>query len=155
MDTVKWCTSSSWRKALWALGGLVILLLIFRMGAAVGYRKAHFAYRWGEQYHRNFGGPRGGCLRGGFDRAFIEAHGTVGSVLGVDDSTIVLRGRDDVERIVQVGDDTVVRRGRRTMEISELRNDDRVVVIGDPNEDGTIAAKFIRVFPARDMRREE
>ena len=40
--------------------GLALLIGTFSFGMAVGYRKAKFSYAWGENYHRNFGGPRGG-----------------------------------------------------------------------------------------------
>jgi hypothetical protein len=132
------------------IAGFAVLLLVFRAGAEVGARKARFSYRWGEQYHRNFGGPKGGFLHGGLDRDFIETHGAAGTVLSVDNVTVVMNGRDDVERIVRVSDRTVVKRGSRTIAMEELQADDRIVVIGEPNSDGQIEAKFIRVFPPRD-----
>ena len=40
----------------------VVIVLIFGAGMFVGGMKARFSYRWAENYHENFGGPRGGFL---------------------------------------------------------------------------------------------
>ena len=41
---------------------LAIVILIFGAGIFVGGTKARFSYRWAENYHKNFGGPRSGFL---------------------------------------------------------------------------------------------
>ena len=49
----------------WIIVGLavfVVLILVFGAGIKVGTMKAKYSYHWAENYHRNFGGPRGGFL---------------------------------------------------------------------------------------------
>ncbi|MDO8600801.1 MAG: DUF5666 domain-containing protein [bacterium] len=142
--------SKKFKIALIVLGALIVLLAAFRAGEFVGYKKARFSYMWGENYHRNFAGPRGGFfgdVRRGFeDGDFISAHGTFGSVISIDGSTLVIKGEGDVEKTILVSDKTMIESRREPLRISGLRVDDRVVVIGSPDEQGRIEAKLIRVF---------
>lgn len=134
------------------IAALVILLLVLGVGMFVGFKKATFSFRWGENYHRNFGGPRGGFL-GDFMRRdftgkdFIGAHGVFGQIIKIDSQELVVKGRDNVEELVLVKDDTVIQRFREAVKLNELKVDDYIVVIGEPNDSGQIEAKFIRVMP--------
>ena len=141
------------------LFSLALLVGVFGLGIAVGYHKARFSYAWGENYHRNFGGPRGGFFRNFSGRDFIDAHGTFGQIVKIDLSTnlgqvatLVIKGQDNVEKIVLIKDDTSIRRFRDAIKPSDLKADDYVVVIGEPNNEGQIAAKFIRLLPASSSR---
>ena len=133
------------------LFGLALLLGTFSVGMAVGYRKAKFSYAWGDNYHRNFGGPRGGFIRefnldlDGKD--FIGAHGTFGQVISISESELVVRGKDNVEKIIVVNGDTDIRRFKDSIELKDMRVDEPIVVIGEPDDLGKIEAKFIRVLP--------
>ncbi len=150
MDLNKLFQSKILKIIFFAIGALIILLLVFKTGVFVGYRKASFSYRWGENYHRNFAGPRGGFFgnfRSGFgDKDFIDAHGAFGSILKIDGNTIIVKGGDGVEKIVIVAYDTVIRKGRENVKLSDLKFEDRVVIIGLPDSQGKIEAKLIRVF---------
>lgn len=138
--------------------GFAVLAGAFALGAIVGYRKAGFSYAWGENYHRNFGGPKDGFLRDlvGFGAGdFIEGHGAFGQIIKIDSSassgqvpSIVVKGRDNVEKIVLIKDDTIIRHPQGTIQLSELKVDDFIVVIGEPNDAGQIEAKFIRFMPS-------
>ena len=147
MDLGQIIRSKTFSRVLAVTAALVALLLIFQLGVLVGFRKARFSYRWGENYQRNFAGPRGGFIRRGFgDRGFINAHGVFGQILKIDENVLVLKGRDGVEQLVLVGERTGIEHGRQRILFSELRVDDSLVVIGRPNEQGQIEAKFIRLF---------
>jgi hypothetical protein len=138
----------------WIILGLIIIIaviFIFGVGIFVGEKKASFSYRWAEQYHKNFAGPPGGFFENwqkfpGSD--FIGAHGVFGQIIKINDSSIIIKGSDNVEKIVLIKDDTIIERFRETIKITDLKVDDFVVVIGDPNDTGQIEAKFIRVLPA-------
>lgn len=139
-DVLKWI--------IFGLVSLVVVILIFGAGVKVGTLKARYSYQWADNYHKNFGGPRGGFFgnwRGFPSGDFIEGHGAFGEIIELGDSGFVVRGRGDVEKIVVTAEDTVVRKGRRTVK-DELRVGDRVTIIGSPNEEGQIEAKLIRVF---------
>jgi len=126
----------------------MIILLVFKTGMMVGFQKANFSCHWSDNYHQNFGGPRGGFPGGFGDRDFIEANGSVGQIIKIATSTLVIRGRGNVEKVVLIKADTVINQLKETITINELKTDDMVVVIGEPNNDGQIEAKLIRVMPA-------
>lgn len=133
------------------LFALAILIGVFSLGVAVGYGKASFSYAWGENYHKNFGGPRGGFFQDfGNDlmgRDFIGAHGTFGPIINISDSELVIRGRDNVEKIIVVNSNTDIRRFQDPIQLKNLKLDELIVVIGEPNDQGQIKAKFVRVMP--------
>src|SRR3989344_301184 len=143
----------------WIIIGLVsftALVLVFGAGVKVGTLKARYSYRWAENYHKNFAGPRGGFFdnfrRGFDDDDFIEAHGVFGSVIKIDtltssgQATLIVKGKDNVEKTILVSDKTTISNRRDVIKFDGLKIDDQVVIIGSPNEQGQIEAKFIRVF---------
>lgn len=138
--------SKTFRNVLYVIGIVLAALLIFRAGISVGYRKANFSYRWGENYHRNFGGPRGGFMRGMRGDDFANPHGAFGKIIKLELPQITIQDRD-AEKIVIVDDNTVIRRFRDTVEPKDLRLDDFVVVVGSPNGQGQVEAKLIRLMP--------
>ena len=138
------------KKIIIGLIVLAIIVFIFGVGILVGEKKAGFSYRWAEEYHRNFAGPREGFIGDwrSFPRGdFIEAHGVFGQIIKIDGATIVIKGNDNIEKIIIVKDNTVIQSLRDTLEIGDLNLDDFVVVIGQPNNSGQIEAKFIRLLP--------
>ena len=147
MNIDKFFQSKTFKIILVGIGGLIIVLFVFKAGMMVGFQKANFSCRWSDNYHRNFGGPRGGFSGGLGDKDFIEANGTVGQIIKIASSTLVVKGRGDVEKVVLVKDDTVINQLKETITIDNLKIDDMVVVIGEPNNDGQIEAKLIRVMP--------
>ncbi len=136
---------------LWGIAGLVIVLAVFRAGMVVGFHKAGYSSAWEKNYHQNFAGPRGGFMgditRDFDNRDLIDAHGVVGQVVKIENSTIIIRGKAGTERIVVATDDTVIQRFRNVVSISDVKINDVVVVIGEPNSSGQIEAKFIRLMP--------
>lgn len=137
MDYNKIFQSKIFKFVLIGTGSFLIILLIFGAGLFIGYKKAGFSYRWAENYHKNFAGPRN----------FLEAHGVFGSIIKIDGSTLVIKGSDNVEKTVLISDKTLIQDRRETLKISDLKVDDQVVIIGSPTEDGQIEAKFIRIMP--------
>lgn len=152
MDIGKFFQSKLFRGVLVGIAVLIILLLVLGVGMFVGFKKATFSFRWGENYHWNFAGPRGGFLgdflgRDFMGKDFVGAHGVFGQIMEIDGRELIVRGRDNVEKLVLVKDDIVIQRFREAMKLNELKVDDYIVVIGEPNDSGQIEAKFIRVMP--------
>jgi len=137
------------------LAGFAVVVLIFGAGMIIGGMKAKFSYRWAENYHKNFAGPREGFLgdwrKAPLSEDFIEGHGAFGEIIELNPSTgsgqnsFVIKGRGDMEKIVIIGQDTVIKKGKETVE-DGLKVGDRAVIIGSPNEEGQIEAKLIRLF---------
>lgn len=151
MELNNFFQSKTFKIIIWIIAGLIIILFVFKLGLTVGLNKARFSYKWGENYHRNFAGPRQGFFRDfGRDfvaKDFIEAHGVFGQIIKIDGSTLIIRGRDDVEKIVVVTDNTIINRFREKIKLTDLKLNDRIVVIGEPNDAGQIEARLIRVLP--------
>jgi len=147
MDYNKLFQSKTFKAILGGIGGIIIFLLILQLGMSIGFKKANFSYQWGEKYHQNFGGPRGGFFGDLGRKDLIDAHGVTGQIIKIESSTLVIKGRDNVEKIVLVKDNTTIERLRETIKLSDLRVDDFIVTIGEPNDAGQIEAKFIRLMP--------
>lgn len=147
MDYNKMFRTKTFRIICWLIAGLIVFLLGFKAGLAIGFRKANFSFKWGDNYHKNFGGPKGGFLKnmGGAD--FIESNGVFGQIIKTASSTLVIKDRGEVEKIVLINDSTSIRRGHDTLQFDALKVDDNVVIIGESNEAGQIEAKLIRVMP--------
>lgn len=148
MDFNKFFQSKGFQALIIILVIIIIALVSFQLGLMVGFRKAGFSYRWEENYHRNFAGPAGGFMDDWRGRDFIESSGIFGQVIKIDGDKIIIRGKDNVEKIILVTANTVIRRFQEDLPISALQVDDALVIIGDPNDAGQIEAKLIRVMPA-------
>lgn len=138
----------SWKAAVYLVGGLLFVILIFQLGVVVGYKKASFSYRLGEEYHRSFNGPRSGMMpRDLGPQPFFEAHGAIGKIINLDLPVLVVQSPDGSEKLVQITSSTIIRQFRDSLNISDLKLDDMVVVVGAPNEEGRVEAKLIRIMP--------
>lgn len=136
----------------WIIVGLlvvVIIVFIFGVGLFVGQKRAKFSFRWAEQYHKMFAGPRVGFF-GDWQRfpggEFIEAHGAFGEIIEMKENEFVIKGRGDVEKVIVLTDKTTIQKGREALKKENLKVGNWVVVIGSPNEQGQIEAKLIRIF---------
>lgn len=127
---------------------IIAVLLIFQAGMFVGFKKAGFSYQWGENYARNFAGPRGGIINDMRGGDFMGAHGVFGEIIKNDNTSLIIKGEDGTERAVSVGADTLINKFKDKIAVGDLKINDRVSVIGAPNSSGQIEAKLIRVLPA-------
>lgn len=137
------------KRVIIGLVGFAAFLLVFGAGIKVGTLKARYSYKWAESYHKNFAGPRGGFFsdwRNFPQGEFINTHGVFGSIIKIDGNIIITKDKSNTEKTVLVSDNTIIQRGRETIKLSNLKIDGDIVVIGSPDEDGQIKAKFIRVF---------
>ncbi|MFA6521899.1 MAG: hypothetical protein WCT53_05980 [Candidatus Gracilibacteria bacterium] len=147
MDLNNIFQSKIFQRVIIGLGIVIVIAMVFKVGMFVGSGRADFAFRWGENYHRNFGGPRGGFMGEFGDRNFIDAHGTFGRIIKIELPNITIGGEKDVEKVVVLKNDTVVKAFNETVLPKDLKVDDNVVVIGSPNDAGQIEAKLLRVMP--------
>lgn len=155
MDPTPLPRSRVLRAVLLTVAGAIFTLCIFRLGVYVGFRNATTAYRWSQNYHRNFAGPHQGFMEdvsgpivGSPPPArFMQAHGMFGQVLKIDGNVMIIRDRmGDVERPVVIGNDTVIHRFSETIPLSQISASDSVVIIGAPDDLGRVNARLIRVF---------
>lgn len=145
--------SKLFKKSLYVIGALVVAFAIFNAGVFVGYHKAGFSYKYGDNYSRAFGGRRSGMMgfggRGGMmGDYFTNSRGVAGKIVSISLPTMVVSGQDGVEKIVLIKEDTEIREFRNTIKSEELKAGNFVVVMGVPNEQLQIEAKLIRIMPA-------
>lgn len=130
-----------------ALFSCAALFAAFGIGETVGYHKAQFSYAWSEQYSRNFGGPQRGMFGMAGETVFQNPHGADGTVIKIEDHTLIINGRDQREKSVIIDDQTQIESFRPNADTASVRVGDHIVVIGDPNMQGQVVAKFIRILP--------
>ena len=104
----------------------------------------------GDNYYRAFGQRDNRFMQGLYGRDLPGANGAVGKIVSISLPTIVVASRDGVEKDIVVGTSTVLRRFMDTVSPSDLKVEDFIVVIGSPNGQGQIEARFVRVMPASD-----
>lgn len=162
MDKIKtFFKSKSYGWIIWIIAELLILAVVFALGVRVGLHKAKYSFQWGENYERNFMGhphepmkpgmppmePRGPM--GFFDDRggdFRNAHGLAGTIVSITDNNIVIKDRDSKENTVAVSEKTIIKSGRDDIKVTDLKSDEKIVVVGKPDDKGVIGAELIRVF---------
>lgn len=148
MDKLKlFVRSKVFIRSLVIVSGLGLACLIFLAGISVGERKASFEYRWGETYHRNFGGPRAGFVPGVPPEDFVNRHGAFGRVLSVDLPQMIIESPEGLEKTVIVGTGTTIMKFRDRLLPENIIPNDSAVIIGSPNGDSQIEARLIRIIP--------
>ena len=146
---------------------IVMLLGVFALGVRVGERRAHYSSSWGANYERNFLRGPGGMMGGDFERGalrgheddwgpgmmrdfgrrdFRNGHGVAGIIVSVSDNMIVIKDADGKENTVAVNDKTIIKNGRDSINVGDLKNNQRIVIIGNPGDNGVVQADLIRVF---------
>ncbi|HAI74501.1 MAG TPA: hypothetical protein DCS28_00495 [Candidatus Moranbacteria bacterium] len=155
MDNI---TKHKWFKgAALTVAFILAVLLSFAGGVKVGSHKALFSCRWGENYEKNFMGQRNGLLGGGgmmkfmrdqFEgRGFRNAHGLAGTIISIADNNLIVKDKDGKENTVAVTDSTLINKNRFVnLKLSDLKPDDKIVIMGKPDDSGVINAILIRVF---------
>jgi len=135
-------------KILYGVGILIITILIFSAGVSVGLHKASFGRAWGDNYERNFGmmSPSHSLGLGGEN--FPNGNGAVGKIIKITLPTIIVQDKDNTEKVILINTDTKIEQMRNEIKATDLAINDFLVVIGSPNNQGQIEAKFIRVMPA-------
>ncbi|MBI5138202.1 MAG: hypothetical protein HZA95_00165 [Candidatus Vogelbacteria bacterium] len=135
---------------IFSLIGIILLILVFKAGEHFGYRRASFSYQYGDNFHRTFGYDRGSRSFGmGMmgNRDYLNAFGAAGKVVSINLPEIVVTDRSGVEKTVLINNETEVMSQREKLTSSDLKIGDAVVVFGEPDLNGKIDAKLVRVMP--------
>jgi len=144
--------SKVFKAVIYLLGFIIVASFIFRAGVYAGLEKASFGRDWGDNYSKNFGmmprGPK--MMMDNFDN-LPNPHGAIGRIIKNNESSVVvLDDKDKIEKVILINDNTEIRKMRESISIGDLEIDTFIVVIGQPNSDGQIEAKLIRVMPSPD-----
>ncbi|MFZ2975359.1 MAG: hypothetical protein WA055_01870 [Candidatus Moraniibacteriota bacterium] len=157
--------SNALKITLIVIGEILILFLVFSSGVAVGLRKAHFSYKFGENYERNFMGPHianenrpdflpqppRGFMNNFEGKDFRNAHGIAGKIISISENSIIVVDRDNKENTILITDKTFIKSRRDDLKVSDLKTGDEIVVMGNPDINGVINASLIRIFNPNDI----
>ena len=144
----KFFQSKCFKCIIIAVIAIIVILLAFKAGTMVGFRRGAFSCHWGDNYHKNFGGPRGGFSGMINDRDFMPGNGIFGQIIKVEGDSLIIKGQDNLEKSVLVNEKTSIMKFQEQIKITDLKVDDRVVIMGEPNESGQTIARLIRIMPA-------
>ena len=135
------------RAILVILGGLIVLFVVFGLGMAVGYDRAGFAAGFDRNYYRIFfGGAPGGPMGMMAPPMPGATHGVVGAVIDVGTSTISVTDEKNNEQSIVISSGTVIRDGDTDGAIADVAVGDQIAVIGEPDNNGQIEARFVRIL---------
>lgn len=152
--------SKKFKTAAIIVGVILGALIIFAMGISVGIHKGKFSCNWGKNYEKNFMGKKGGMEKNGFmtgkskdlkdrfeNRGFRNAHGLAGEIISItEDNKIIIKDQDEKENTISVDEKTLIKSRQDDLKITDLKQGDRIVIMGNPDESGVIKANLIRVF---------
>jgi len=147
MNIQDFIKSPFFRGIMLGICAAIAILLVFQAGVFVGYRKASFAYRFGDNYYRAFDSKTPAPFGFPLMDEFRASHGAVGEVMSVSLPTLVVAGPDSVEKTVYVSTSTLIRKFDSELKPEDIKTGDFLVVIGDPDENSQIQAKLIRMLP--------
>jgi hypothetical protein len=137
-------------KSIYIIGGMVVILLIFLSGEAVGYHRAEFSRGMNENYLSIFDDKDDQIKSFPLppqDGSITNSHGATGIIISIALPSIVIESADGIEKTISVGTTSLIKRFRNTINSADLKINDSIVVLGTPTSHGQIDAKLIRVMP--------
>jgi len=137
-------------KIIVALGILFVILVIFGAGVIVGYEKGEFSERWDKNYPEIMSGQRAPMYTNMIrDNSTPVAHGAFGQVIANNFPSIVLKGPQEIEKVVIISSTTIIRYMHQNASSSDIKEGVWVTALGIPDEKGQINASFIRIMSAQ------
>ena len=135
------------KKASYILSCIIAVLVIFQAGMFVGFKKAGFSYRTGEQYFRQMNGRPNDKFMGMNRGDFGNSHGATGKILSINLPIVVVTDRDGVEKTITISTSTDIKKFKDSVKAEDLKINDFITVIGNPNDKTEVEAKLIRIMP--------
>ncbi len=139
--------SNKAKHILTGIGIAVITLVVFQAGVFVGFKKATFSGRIGDNYYQTFGNRTMPPFSGVKGMDLPNTHGTIGKIAIITLPKVMIADNDGIEKTILLNEKTDIRRFRDSIKPEELKAGDFVTVIGEPDNNGQIEARLIRVMP--------
>jgi len=136
------------KMIIYIVAGFVILLFVFQAGMFVGFEKASFYNKIGENYFHEINGNQNSIA--GIQRGDLEsAHGAVGQIVQLKLPLIVIADRSGIEKTIQIASTTQIRDTDGDEKVDNLKMNDFVVVFGSPSSstDPILLARLVRILP--------
>lgn len=118
------------------IGVAIVLLLIFFAGIHIGSKRAGLFPFWERRhiYQNGFVPNRFG-------------HGVVGTIDSMGENTFIVKDRSGKFVTILVDEKTILRCDRSEIKFSDLKKDEQVIVIGEPQEqEGAVKAMAVRII---------
>lgn len=140
--------SHVFKVILCSIVGILVLLFVFQAGVYVGFQKASFYDKIGENYFHEINKGPGGMM-GIPNGDFESTHGAVGKIIELKLPLAVIEDQSSIEKTIQIASSTSIKDADGDETVSNLKIDDYVVVFGSPasSTDPILIAKLIRVLP--------
>lgn len=152
----RWCGMHSHKFKIAAVitAFILVALISFAGGLAIGFRKARFSYHMGPNngpaFNMNRPGSNGSSGSGFFrqvqGRDLRNPHGISGTITAINGNNLTIKDQDGKETTVSVSDTTAIRSQQNNLKLTDLQTNEQITVIGNPGDNGTINATLIRVF---------
>ena len=140
-------SSKKTEKILILVSIIIFLIVSFQLGMFVGFKKASFSYKNGENYFREMNGRKDDPMMGIRREDFQNTHGAVGKIIKISPDSIVILDKDQKEKAITVSTSTLIKRVNEDIKLSDLQIDNFIAVIGAPDDNASVYAKLIRVMP--------
>ena len=134
-------------KLLLIIGVVLLVIVSFQAGMFVGFKKASFSFKTGENYFREMNGKRDDSMMGIRRGDFQNMHGAIGQIIKISPDSIIVLDKDQKEKIITVSTSTLIKKFNEDIKISDLKVNDFITVIGSPDDNTSVGAKLIRVMP--------
>ena len=135
------------QKIILILAIIIIALGIFQAGHEVGYRKGSFSRQWSERQYRQFSESRSPFSPFMMMGQEPNPHGALGQIITKNLPRLIVQDQNKIEEVIVVDNNTLIRKFRNNASTSDLTIGANVVVFGEPNDNGEIKARLIRIMP--------
>jgi hypothetical protein len=139
--------SSKMKLIICIFGSIFVVLVIFQVGILFGIQKASFSYRTGEQYFRQMNGRPNDQFMGMNRGDFANSHGATGKIISIKLPIITVADKDGTEKNIIISTSTDIRKFRDSIKATDLKINDLITAIGDPDDNAVVEAKLIRIMP--------
>ena len=146
MNIKKYFQKDPVSKIILILSIILVILVVFQAGFLVGHYKGTFVNNLNDRYYRGMGDPRS-FLAPFMQRGDeINPHGAAGEIISKNLPKIIVKGQGRAEEIININSKTDIRKFRNIASTSDLTVGENIVAIGEPNDNGEIDAKIIRIM---------
>lgn len=140
---IKHIQSKRARVTIGIVVALILALLIFHAGVVFGSHRGFGRYDSYRGFRHPFL-PSGFALPHGF---IPNDHGAVGTISALTPPTLTMKTRGETSQVVVFGTSTMIR-DMRNASTTALSVGAQIVVLGEPDSEGRINAKVIRILPS-------
>jgi hypothetical protein len=141
--------SRAFKVTVYCIVALLVVFFVFEAGMYVGYEKASFYNKIGENYLHEINNKEQDGMMGIQNGDFESTHGAVGKIIGLKLPLAVIEDQSNIEKTIEISSTTAIKDADGDENVDNLKIDDYVVAFGSPasSSEPILLAKLIRVLP--------